>query len=166
MNNQEFYKISFLEANPFVKIKVEETTINSKLIGSYNFTNCAIAILIGKYFNVSLEEIKQAIENYIPKNNRSQIVEKNGHRIILDAYNANPTSMQAALENFESLEGEHKIAFLGDMFELGGIASIEHQNISDLAQQLKLEDVYLIGENFNKVSTCLLYTSPSPRDRG
>ncbi|TMM56304.1 UDP-N-acetylmuramoyl-tripeptide--D-alanyl-D-alanine ligase [Maribacter algarum] len=151
----QFYKIEFLGANPFVKIKAEDISINSQLIGSYNFTNCAVAVLIGKYFGVPMNDVKDAIESYIPENNRSQILEKNGHRVILDAYNANPTSMKAALENFKEIEGKHKIAFLGDMFELGETASKEHQNIADLAKQCDFADVYLIGENFNGVRTSM-----------
>ncbi len=154
-NKHQFYTIEFLGANPFVQIKVEDTIINSQLIGSYNFTNCAVAILIGKYFTISPEDVKSAIEGYVPENNRSQIIEKNGHQIILDAYNANPTSMEAALENFKTIKGKNKIAFLGDMFELGKTASIEHHNISDLADQLGFSDVYLIGENFNGINTSL-----------
>ena len=155
VNKPEHYIIEFIEANPFVQIKVEDTIVNSKLIGSYNFTNCAAAILIGKYFNIALEDIKSSIENYIPDNNRSQIVEKNGHQIILDAYNANPTSMKAALENFKALEAENKIAFLGDMFELGNTAHEEHQNIADLVHTMSFSKVYLIGENFDKTHTNL-----------
>lgn len=154
-DKHQFYKIEFLGANPFVRIKIEDISINSQLIGSYNFTNCAAALLIGKYFNVPLEDVKEAIESYIPENNRSQILEKNGHRVILDAYNANPTSMKAALENFKAMDGKNKIAFLGDMFELGKTASLEHQNISDLAEQFGFSDVYLIGENFDGVKTSL-----------
>ncbi len=150
---QQFYKIEFLGANPFVAIKVEGSTINSQLIGSYNFTNCAIAVLIGKYFGVPIQDIKAAIESYVPENNRSQIIEKNGYRIILDAYNANPTSMEAALKNLNAIEGEQKIAFLGDMFELGETAPLEHANIANLAAELNFSDVYLIGENFNSIIT-------------
>ena len=151
----QFYKIEFLGANPFVEIKVEDTSINSQLIGSYNFTNCAAAVLIGKYFGIPLNQIKEAIESYVAENNRSQIIKKKGHQIILDAYNANPTSMKAALENFKDMKGENKIAFLGDMFELGKTAEIEHQNIANLANQFDFTEVYLIGENFNEVDTNL-----------
>lgn len=154
--NHEYYKIELLRANPFVKIKVEETIIESHLIGRYNFTNCGAAILIGKYFNVPLEDIKSAIESYTPQNNRSQLIEKNGHRIILDAYNANPSSMKAALENFQQLKGGPKIAFLGDMFELGQAARDEHQYIADLAKSMKFDTVFLIGKNFEKTDTSLL----------
>ncbi|WP_276165561.1 UDP-N-acetylmuramoyl-tripeptide--D-alanyl-D-alanine ligase [Zobellia alginiliquefaciens] len=153
-DQKEFYTIEFLSANPFVKASVENQVIESQLIGSYNFTNCAAAILMGKYFNVPLTDIKTAIESYAPSNNRSQIITHKGHQIILDAYNANPTSMTAALNNFSQMEGESKIAFLGDMFELGSIASIEHGNIADLASQLNF-DTTLVGENFNRISTNL-----------
>ncbi len=154
-HNPQYYQIEFVGANPYVEIKVEDNIINSQLVGSYNFTNCAAAIVMGKYFNVPIMDIKSAIEGYLPKNNRSQIIKKNGHHIILDAYNANPTSMKAALENFKTMNGAKKIAFLGDMFELGNTASIEHQNIADLADQMGFTNVFLIGENFNAVSTSL-----------
>jgi UDP-N-acetylmuramoyl-tripeptide--D-alanyl-D-alanine ligase len=151
-NNHEYYKIEFLRANPFVKLKFENTTINSQLIGSYNFTNCAAAVLMGKYFNVGLNQIKSAIEDYRPENNRSQLIDKNGHEIILDAYNANPSSMKAALENFNGLEAHNKVAFLGDMFELGVRAQEEHQAIADLASKLNINSVFFVGENFSQVA--------------
>ncbi len=154
-DKKEFYRISFISANPFVKVEVEDRTITSQLIGSYNFTNCAAAILMGKYFTIPLAEIKNAIEGYVPKNNRSQLLKKNGHQVILDAYNANPTSMSAALENFNEMDAVPKIAFLGDMFELGKTAAIEHQAIADLAGSMHFQDVFLIGENFNRTDTDL-----------
>ena len=152
-HKKDFYKIELLKASPYVSIQVEGKTIQSQLIGEYNFTNCCAAILMGKYFNVPLESIIKAIETYLPQNNRSQLIEKNGIEIILDAYNANPSSMKVALENFSSLNGGPKIAFLGDMFELGGTAPIEHQNIADLSAKLNLDKVFLIGENFFKTHT-------------
>lgn len=152
---KEYYNIELLSASPFVTIKVEDTIIESKLIGKYNFTNCCAAIVMGKYFSIPLSLIKEAIESYIPENNRSQIIEKQGRKIILDAYNANPTSMKAALENFSSLKDTTKILFLGDMFELGNTANEEHQNIANLAQELQFESVFLIGENFHKTETTL-----------
>ncbi len=154
-DKKEFYKISFVSANPFVKIVVEEQSITSQLIGSYNFTNCAAAIVMGKYFTIPLEDIKNAIESYVPKNNRSQILEKNGHPIILDAYNANPTSMSAALENFNGMDAFPKIAFLGDMFELGKTAAIEHQAIADLAASMHFQEVFIIGGNFSRTESNL-----------
>lgn len=152
-NKESFYIIEFCGADPFVKLKVEDTTIASQLIGSYNFTNSAAAILIGKYFKIALADIKSAIESYVPENNRSQLLKRNGHIIILDAYNANPTSMEAALKNFETLPERPKIAFLGDMFELGDTARNEHQTIADLAEKIGLEDIYFIGKNFHDVNT-------------
>jgi len=149
-NNSQYYTIKLISANPFVKIEFENYSINSKLIGAYNFVNCCAAIIMGKYFNVSLENIKKGIESYVPANNRSQIMEKNGHQIILDAYNANPSSMKVALENFNHLNVSPKIAFLGDMFELGETASEEHQAIADLATSMNFDDTFFIGKNFVK----------------
>ena len=154
-NNSEFFRIKLVGADPFVKISVDDIQITTQLVGSYNFTNCCAAILIGKYFNVELDEIKRGIENYIPQNNRSQIIKKNGHHIILDAYNANPTSMKAALENFQQLKADYKIAFLGDMFELGKTAEKEHQEISNIATNMQFDQVFLIGENFFKTKSDL-----------
>ena len=152
-SDKGFYNITMPAANPFVEIKVEQTTIKTQLIGNYNFTNCCAAIIMGKYFNVPLQKIKKGLENYHPDNNRSQVLKKNGLKIILDAYNANPSSMTAALENFASLKGESKVLFLGDMFELGDTAKIEHQNIADLVEQLGFKNTYLIGENFFEVDS-------------
>ncbi len=144
--------IHFKEANPFVKLSHNSSNINSKLIGSYNYNNIAIAISVGNYFKVEKEKIISAIENYIPTNNRSQIIEKGSTKIILDAYNANPSSMEVALLNLDKIEGT-KIAILGDMFELGEDAEKEHQTIADLAIDLDIEQVVLIGENFSKVNS-------------
>ncbi len=149
----QYYTIKLSESNPFVGIEVEHLKIHTQLIGEYNFTNCCVAILMGKYFNVPLEGIKKALESYTPQNNRSQIIEKNGLKIVLDAYNANPSSMKVALENFKTMEGEHKTLILGDMFELGVDAAKEHQAIVDLAQQLGFTSVLLVGENFFKTKT-------------
>lgn len=160
--NSQYYEITLEGANPFVKLQVEGAIINSQLIGSYNFTNCAAAVLMGKYFNIPVSDIKTAIESYVPENNRSQLLEKNGHQIILDAYNANPTSMKAALENFSSMDGDrgNKIAFLGDMFELGETAAEEHRIIADLAAKLNFDFVFLVGKNFAGIaSTDLTFSS-------
>jgi UDP-N-acetylmuramoyl-tripeptide--D-alanyl-D-alanine ligase len=140
-------EISFLEAQPFVRCKFQNIEIDSQLIGDYNFNNIAAAIAIGQYFKVNHPAIKNAIEAYTPSNNRSQIIAKNTNKIILDAYNANPSSMRVALLNFEKQSG-NKLAILGDMFELGKEAKAEHQNITDLATSLNLNHIVLIGENF------------------
>lgn len=150
-NNPEV-TIDFIDALPFVKSKYNNLIIESQLIGDYNFNNIAVAIAIGNYFKVNDNDIKSAIENYIPSNNRSQIIQKDSNKIILDAYNANPTSMRAALLNFEKQEG-YKIAILGDMFELGEDAKVEHQNITNLAVSLHIDKIYLVGENFYASNT-------------
>lgn len=142
-----FAIIKFLDAKPFVVSRINDTLVKSKLIGSYNFNNIAAAITIGKYFNIDTINIKKAIEAFVPKNNRSQIIEKATNKIILDAYNANPTSMQAALNNFEKLDN-NKIVFLGDMFELGKESLEEHQSIVNLVNLLEINEAIFIGEHF------------------
>jgi UDP-N-acetylmuramoyl-tripeptide--D-alanyl-D-alanine ligase len=136
-----------------VKISFKNLEIESQLIGSYNFNNIAAAITIGNYFDIDSTTVKTVLENYISTNNRSQVIQKNDVRIIMDAYNANPSSMQAALENFKNLEASSKIAILGDMFELGETAVDEHQKIAEFAEELNLKLVFLIGELFSKTAT-------------
>jgi len=143
-------KIEFIEAQPNVKVRFNNLIINSHLIGEYNFTNIAVAIAIANYFKVDDKGIKEAIESYMPSNNRSQVIQTASHKIIMDAYNANPTSMRAALLNFEKLNDKIKVAILGDMFELGHEAEKEHQNIVDLASTQLLDKIILIGANFYK----------------
>ncbi|MGC1204694.1 MAG: UDP-N-acetylmuramoyl-tripeptide--D-alanyl-D-alanine ligase [Flavobacteriaceae bacterium] len=148
-NTNQNVNIKFINANPFVSLEYHKIKIQSQLIGDYNYTNIAIAVTIGNYFKVQDRDIKTAIESYIPTNNRSQIIDKNSNKIILDAYNANPTSMEAALLNFEKQDG-YKIAILGDMFELGDEAKAEHQSITTLATSLNIDQVIFVGENFYK----------------
>ena len=145
--------IEFVDANPFVRIKYDDLVIQSNLLGAYNFNNIAAAITIGAYFDVDKKRIKEAIEHYIPTNNRSQIVKKGTNEIVLDAYNANPTSMEAALENFNNYDAARKMIILGDMFELGNDSAHEHQKIAELAEGFSFADILLVGENFNKVHT-------------
>lgn len=147
------YVIEFIGAVPFVHLKFNNTNIESKLIGDYNFNNISVAIAMGTYFKVSDAHLKEAIENYIPSNNRSQMIEKGSNKIILDAYNANPSSMHVALENFSTLTYKNKIAILGDMFELGPEAEKEHQIIADLAIDSTIETIFLLGEIFFKIQT-------------
>lgn len=142
--------INFNSANPFVSLSFDNIEINSALIGDYNYGNIAIAITIGHYFNVSTSKIKKAIESYHPDNNRSEIIEKGKTKIILDAYNANPTSMLAALKNLKQLDANNKFLFLGDMFELGDEAASEHQAIVDFSEEFFDKNIYLIGNNFFK----------------
>ncbi|WP_024772029.1 UDP-N-acetylmuramoyl-tripeptide--D-alanyl-D-alanine ligase [Aquimarina macrocephali] len=140
--------IKLTDTNPNVIISFQGDTIHSNLIGQYNFTNIAAAIAIGSYFKISLDKIKGAIESYTPTNNRSQIIKKGNHTIILDAYNANPTSMEAAINNLAQLQYDTKIVFLGDMFELGDDASLEHQKIVDRISDTETNEIYLIGSHF------------------
>lgn len=147
-SDADYFNIRLLEANPFVKLTFEGLTVNSNLIGTYNFSNIAAAVLIGKYFNIEIHDIKEAIEKYVPSNNRSQIIEKDNYRIILDAYNANPSSMKVAVENLNNLSSTNKIAVLGDMFELGDESAQEHQYIVTFLEGLQLDKIFLVGENF------------------
>jgi len=145
---QAALNIDQVSANPFVEVSFEGVTINSKLIGLYNANNINAAIAIGKYFEISNDKIKVAIEGYIPENNRSQILHKSGNEIILDAYNANPSSMTVAIENFLQLDKQHKVAILGDMFELGPESATEHRAL--VASVEKADDVtfIFIGKDF------------------
>lgn len=153
--DHQYYNIQLLEVNPYVSLEAEGIKIQTQLVGKYNFPNCCAAILMGKYFNVPMEDIKSAIEGYLPQNNRSQLLSKNGFDIVLDAYNANPTSMKAALENFSLMDAQRKTLIIGDMFELGSTAAEEHQAIANLAKELGFDDAYLVGENFYGTNTTL-----------
>jgi len=150
LNKIEFNKgeIKLLNSNPFVEVAFADVIIKSKLTGAYNFNNMAAAIAMGLYFKVPTPSIKEALENYEPKNNRSEILKKDDLQIIMDAYNANPTSMNAALDNLHQLKEKPKYAILGDMFELGAFSKQEHQAIADKLQKLNFETVYLIGAHF------------------
>ncbi|MCW5520178.1 UDP-N-acetylmuramoyl-tripeptide--D-alanyl-D-alanine ligase [Aureitalea sp. L0-47] len=145
--------VQLKDATDRLKLEYKGVSIQSNLIGLYNFHNIAAAIAIGQYFEVPAEDMKTAIESYVPKNNRSQILRKNGIEFIMDAYNANPTSMMAALENFKQAKGGNKIMILGDMFELGEAAAMEHQNIVDYLESDPFGQAYLLGANFNGTST-------------
>src|SRR5690606_15604648 len=111
----------------------------------------AAAICIGTYFQVSQEAIQKSIAAYIPKNNRSQLVHLGNNTLVMDAYNANPTSMRAALESFQNYPAEKKWVILGDTFELGASSKEEHQEIASFVEKMNLEKAFLLGSNFNKV---------------
>jgi UDP-N-acetylmuramoyl-tripeptide--D-alanyl-D-alanine ligase len=146
--------IDSITANPFVEVVTNNTKITSNLIGLYNSNNINAAITIGIKFGVTLEAIKKAIEGFVPQNNRSQMLTINSNEIILDAYNANPSSMSVALENFFQLENDNKIAILGDMFELGDESIKEHKSIVDLViNNNNIITTYFIGKDFyaNKI---------------
>ncbi len=155
--------IKSITANPLVNIHFNNSGIKSHLIGLYNANNINASITIGKYFSVSDEDIKSSIEGYIPDNNRSQLLSKNTNEIILDAYNANPSSMLVALENFLQLvdDKSNKIIILGDMFELGKESKKEHKNIIEYLKKEKDIICYFIGKDFfsniNNKSTHYFY---------
>ena len=150
---QQDHQIKLMDASNTLLVQFKGKEIQSNLIGLYNFNNIAAAIAIGDYFDVSSEKIKDAIEGYSPSNNRSQLLKKKTNKIILDAYNANPTSMFAALENFKQADGKNKVLFLGDMFELGDTAESEHQGITDYLQKNKIGQTFLIGNHFYETKT-------------
>ena len=126
-------------------------TIHSNLIGDYQFDNIALAVTIGEYFQISYENWKKAIKDYTPTNNRSEIIKTKNNILILDAYNANPSSMKAMLTSFSKQDNENKLCILGDMLELGGYSEKEHQEITSLCKSLNL-NCYFIGEEFQKVN--------------
>ena len=145
---ESFMPVEFVSADPFVKYSCKGLEGNSSLIGQYNFNNIATALAVGKYFKVEENTAMEAIAAYIPDNNRSQIIEVGSNTLIMDAYNANPSSMSLALENFSRMKsGKIKICILGDMFELGQEAEKEHHSIIKKVQKLGLRAIY-VGENF------------------
>jgi UDP-N-acetylmuramoyl-tripeptide--D-alanyl-D-alanine ligase len=145
----DYYHAELLHADPMVALRAENgDVINTNIIGGYNFENIAAALCIGKYFGVDEKLANAAIAEYVPGNMRSQIMKKGNNTIILDAYNANPSSMQAAIENMAAMKAEHKVLILGDMFELEGEAHHEHQFIGKLIKEKKFDKVYLCGSLF------------------
>lgn len=148
-----FQKVS---TSNFASIAYQNELINSNLIGQYNDNNLMLAVSIGLFFEVELNHIKEAIESYIPSNNRSQVINIGSNRVVLDAYNANPSSMDAAIRNFIAMDSERKVLILGDMFELGEESLKEHQHILNLLLNETDSKVYLIGHYFNQ---CLHTTS-------
>ncbi|MDO9552075.1 UDP-N-acetylmuramoyl-tripeptide--D-alanyl-D-alanine ligase [Rhodonellum sp.] len=144
----DFCQVSFEGADPFVKFKVENDPIvyQSALIGAYNFGNIATALTVGKYFGVPMEKAVEGILGYHPSNMRSQLIEKRSNLIILDAYNANPSSMEVAIKAFGEMTGrKHKMVILGDMFELGESAEAEHQKLGEWVCQYDFDKVCFTG---------------------
>ena len=142
---------SITDITPLISIKYNNEIINSHLIGEFQISNILLAICIGDYFNVSSINIKRSIENYIPKNNRSQIFKTNKNTLILDAYNANPSSMRAMLNSFANQQYKNKLCILGDMLELGEESIKEHIHIIKLTNELKLDCIF-VGEIFNSLN--------------
>lgn len=128
-------------------------TVRTQLIGEYNLPNVLVAITVGKYLGVKSDLICRAIEAYTPNNNRSQLKQTDRNMLIIDAYNANPSSMNAALENFDHIEVNSKVLILGDMKELGVDTDLEHQKIADYIAAHNFDKVLFVGENFGKIET-------------
>jgi UDP-N-acetylmuramoyl-tripeptide--D-alanyl-D-alanine ligase len=137
----------------------EITTMKTNLIGTYNFENVMAAAAVGNYFDIPVDSIQEAIESFIPENNRSQIIKTPNNTVILDAYNANPSSMKAAIENFADGSFENKVLILGDMFELGRQSETEHRNILQLIGNRDFNRIFLIGSYFQKVNESTHYQS-------
>lgn len=137
---------------PFLRISLPEQqmVISTNLVGSYNADNVMAAIAIGEYFGIDIKDAAKAIEAYIPSNNRSQMTRTERNTLIVDAYNANPTSMEAALNNFRNIEAPHKTAMLGDMLELGEDSLAEHVRIARMALESGLDRVCFVGSEFRK----------------
>ena len=140
--------------NPFVRMRWRNEddapwhTIQTHLIGVYNISNLRAAITVGVHFGVTPEQVCHAIENYIPSNSRSEFRNTGKNSLIIDAYNANPSSMIAALTNFQFIDSKHKMVILGDMRELGADSELEHRKVMDALAGMPLEEVWLVGENF------------------
>jgi UDP-N-acetylmuramoyl-tripeptide--D-alanyl-D-alanine ligase len=139
-------------AEPFLTVAItaglEHSLIHSQLVGDYNLPNILCAVTIGKYFGVPAEKIISAIENYAPSNSRSQLIERGSNHIILDAYNANPSSMKVAIENFAKIKAHRKIVMLGGMMELGEDSIAEHQALVKQIIELGFKEVVLVGGDF------------------
>ena len=149
-DDSQYYFEKFVENN-LVGIIYKGQKIQSNLTGDYNFTNICAAVSLGLHFDIDFEEIKSAIENYKPTNMRSQVVEKNGKTLVLDTYNANPSSMVLSLNNFSQFTGS-KTVIIGDMLELGEESVTEHQKIWELAQSLNLDEIITVGSIFKQVN--------------
>ena len=146
-----------LECNPFVKFrwrsgKGEWHTVQTNLIGAYNVDNALAAITIGLKFGVSGEKASRAVAEYKPQNNRSQLTETGRNHLVVDAYNANPTSMAAAIENFSMIKADNKMLILGDMRELGEVSQAEHKRIVEMLGEYGFTNVWLVGDEFAKAA--------------
>lgn len=145
----DYYHGKLLSADPFVKVVADNgSEVQTQMVGAYNFENIMAALCIGKYFGVDAREANQAVASYSPGNMRSQLIQKGSNTIILDAYNANPSSMRAAIENLASMQADRKVLILGDMFELEEEAEKEHRLIGELVGEKVFDEVYLCGKLF------------------
>jgi len=138
--------------HPFLRIQLPSSVINTNLVGSYNADNVMAALAVGSHFGIVLEDAVKAIESYVPANNRSQMTRTEHNTLIVDAYNANPTSMAAALDNFSNVSAECRIAMLGDMLELGEDSAAEHEAVMASAVSRGFSRVFFVGKEFSSVS--------------
>ena len=150
--NSKFCKYKLCSVNESIIIDTENENISSSLYGKYNVDNIMAAVCMGKYFKISINSISDGISNYIPKNNRSEMIKKNSNTVLLDAYNANPSSMYASIKNFIETNFKNKILILGDMYELGDDEIKYHQEITDYCQSSNIEKIILIGEIFSNTN--------------
>ncbi len=139
-----------LPSSTFLNVKIDhpETEIHTKLVGDYNLPNVLAAVAVGREMKIGMEKIKQSVEDYTPSNSRSQLLEKNSNKFILDAYNANPSSMKLAIENFAGIDAPGKIMMLGAMAEMGEESVAEHQNLVELIKKYDWQNVVLVGKQF------------------
>lgn len=143
----DYYHCELISADPFIKLKTEDgVEIQTQLIGEYNFENVAVALCIGKFFQVNTQDAKEAIESYTPDNMRSQVIRKGTNTIILDAYNANPSSMEVAITSLGKMKATKRVAILGDMYELEDESEAEHKRIADWVTINKIDETLLCGE--------------------
>lgn len=140
---------SIVHGTEFLTIEAQHATIRTNLVGEYNFDNVLSAVCIGLHFEVPMQSIKEAIEEYVPTNNRSQKVEYKGATIILDAYNANPSSMAEALKNFDKIDAPHKTVIIGEMMELGPYSKDEHDKIKAMVCNMPLSKRVFVGGGFS-----------------
>ena len=140
--------VKLTATQPFLSLALQNITINTNLVGNYNVYNCAAALAIGTHYKLTPLQLKEGIEAYVPANNRSQIIKQNTNEILLDAYNANPSSMEVALDNFKSIQNSHKLAVLGDMFELWTTSVKEHLEVVNQAMLTKGCIFYFVGSHF------------------
>ena len=147
-SKQAYCSGSITQRTPLLEIQSQDVKMQTHLIGDYNFENLMAALCVAKYAGISRESVQRAVYDYVPDNNRSQVIHTSTNEIILDAYNANPTSMKAALENFAHLERKSKTLILGDMFELGTYSPHEHRLIIKTIQSMGFHNVFLIGDHF------------------
>lgn len=152
----DFFTCSFVEASPYVVFEVDGASYTTQLIGKYNYNNIAGALTIGKYFKVPLQGAIEAVCNYVPSNNRSQVVKTKTNTLILDAYNANPGSMKASVENFAEMKAETKTVILGDMLELGVSSQEEHEAIGQLVYDKGFNSAFFCGKEMrNAARKCI-----------